>query len=64
MKDFTIKKYKQLLKALLDRGFFFISFEMFLENTNENVIILRHDVDKFPENSVKTAKIEHELGII
>jgi len=63
MRDFTIKKYTKLLKALLNRGFFLVSFEMFLEKLMENVIILRHDVDNFPENSLRTARIEHDLGI-
>jgi len=27
MRDFTLKKYVQLLEALLERGFFFVSFD-------------------------------------
>ena len=44
--DFTLKKYRQLLGALSGYG----------------NIILRHDVDLKPENSLRTAEIEHELG--
>lgn len=44
--DFTLKKYRELLLALKDYG----------------EIILRHDVDLKPQNSLATAKIEHELG--
>lgn len=44
--DFTLKKYRELLVALKDYG----------------EIILRHDVDLKPQNSLATAKIEHELG--
>ena len=44
--DFTLKKYRELLIALKGYG----------------NIILRHDVDKKPLNSLKTARIEHELG--
>lgn len=44
--DFTLKKYRELLVALKDYG----------------NVILRHDVDKKPQNSLKTARIEHELG--
>lgn len=45
-KDFTLKKYRELLVALKGYG----------------EITLRHDVDLKPQNSLATAKIEHELG--
>lgn len=45
-KDFTLKKYRELLVALKGYG----------------EITLRHDVDLKPQNSLATAEIEHELG--
>jgi len=30
---------------------------------HSSLVILRHDVDRLPENSLRTAKIEHDLGI-
>ena len=63
MKDFSLRKYKQLLKVLQSAGFFFMSFEQLFQSQKNRFIVLRHDVDKLPENSLKTAKIEHELGI-
>lgn len=45
-KDFTLKKYRELLVALKGYG----------------DVILRHDVDLKPQNSLATAKIEYELG--
>lgn len=44
--DFTLKKYRGLLTALKDYG----------------TVTLRHDVDLKPENSLRTAEIEAELG--
>ncbi len=44
--DFTLSKYRQLLVALKGYG----------------NVILRHDVDLKPQNSLATAKLEHELG--
>ena len=44
--DFTLKKYRELLTALKGYG----------------DIILRHDVDLKPQNSLATARIENELG--
>ena len=64
--DFTFKIYTQLLKTALDYDYKIISFEKFLSGTNglEKTIILRHDVDKKPENSFKVALIEKQLGVI
>lgn len=46
--DFTVKKYSQLLVALKNSGMQFN---------------IRHDVDLKPENSLRIAKIEAELGV-
>ncbi len=59
--DFTIKTYKKLLKALINQGF---SFNCLCEHTEKNkIIILRHDVDKLPKNSLYFAKIQAKMGI-
>lgn len=63
MLDFTEKTYLSLLNTLLRRGFVFQTLEDFLANPREKVIILRHDVDRLPQNSLRTAEIEHKLGI-
>ena len=44
--DFTLAKYKELLGALDDC----------------DQVALRHDVDRKPENSLATARIEREMG--
>lgn len=61
--DFTLKKYKLLLKTLLDTGYQFQSFSEFLESPLDKVIVLRHDVDLLPYNSLTFAEIQHKLGI-
>ena len=62
--DFTLKIYKKLLIALKQANYNFITFEEFCEErVGGKFIILRHDVDLKAENSLETAKIEHELGI-
>jgi len=63
MIDFTLTKYQQLLKKLLQEGYVFQSFENFIVNPCNKVVILRHDVDSLPGNSLKTAEIESNLGI-
>jgi len=47
--DFTIEKYTTLLEALRSYGF--------------NFLVLRHDVDLLPKNSLRTARLEAEKGM-
>ncbi|NLX28059.1 MAG: hypothetical protein GXY59_03715 [Bacteroidales bacterium] len=64
--DFTIKRYSQLLHSLLTQGFLFLRVADQVGNTtlpSEKCIILRHDVDARPENSLRLARLEHALGI-
>jgi hypothetical protein len=61
--DFTIKQYTQLLKALRSAGFFFQTFEEHLKAPKKKTIVLRHDVDLLPENSLRFANIQNEMGI-
>lgn len=61
--DFTIKKYTQLIKVLLEQGYRFQTYDAFQDATQDKTIILRHDVDKKPENSLRFAKIQSSFGI-
>lgn len=61
--DFTIKKYTELLTVLIEQGYSFQTFSEFLKNPKNKVIILRHDVDLLPQNSLEFAKIQTEMGI-
>ena len=67
-RDFTLKKYAELLQDLKKGGYRFLTFEQYcLEKESLNdvrFVILRHDVDLKAENSLATAKIEHSLGLI
>lgn len=63
MKDFTIKTYKLLLKTLQIQGYFFQTFSQFLDKPQGKLILLRHDVDKLPQNALRFAQIEHKLGV-
>ena len=49
MMDFTLDVYSQLLQALQTYGF--------------NTLVLRHDVDLLPENSLRTAQMEAAMGM-
>jgi len=61
--DFTITQYKKLLSALKLSEYEFQTFNEFLLDPKEKVIILRHDVDLLPSNSLRLAEIQNELSI-
>jgi len=63
MADFTVNTYIKLLNALLEQGYQFQTFEAFLTSPQPRTIVLRHDVDKRPKNSLKLAGIESSLGL-
>jgi hypothetical protein len=61
--DFTLTKYRILLDSLVQQGYSFQTFEEFLSEPAQKAVILRHDVDKRPLNSLVVARIENELNI-
>ena len=63
MADFTQKKYRNLLLSLMEQGYQFQTFQEYLTTPASRSIVLRHDVDRRPNNSLDLARIENELGI-
>ena len=67
MADFTLKAYNSLLDKMLEEGYEVMTFGRYLSLKNEKLpekfIVLRHDVDKKPGNSLKTAEMESSKGI-
>ena len=61
--EFTYKIYKQLLETISSAGYAFSTFENYDINYVGKCVILRHDVDRIPENALVMANIEYELGI-
>lgn len=61
--DFTIEKYKELLQVLINEKYSFQTFEEFLKKPEAKSIVLRHDVDLMPGNSLRFAQIQNSLGI-
>lgn len=70
--DFTLRRYRQLLVTLQQKGYQFLTFEQYCLlassphsplASSPKYILLRHDVDLKAANSLATAQIEHELGI-
>ena len=63
--DFTLDKYRQLCSAISDKYTFLTMHEYVTarENLPERFVLMRHDVDKWAKNALKTAVIEEEYGI-
>ncbi len=61
--DFTIKKYKELLGEFGRSGYSFQTFNDFIIQPLDKVIVLRHDVDRLPLFSMKFAIIQSQMGI-
>jgi len=65
--DFTIKQYQKLLESLQHAGFFFQTFQDYIQSgkpkPSGSQIILRHDVDALPYNSLAFANIQSSMGI-
>jgi hypothetical protein len=63
MKDFTVEKYTALLKSLINSNYEFQSFEDFINSPATKSIMLRHDVDLLPYNSLHFAQIQAENNV-
>lgn len=63
MRDFSLDIYRELLEALQKADYRFITFADYCKGKRpDKFVILRHDVDAKPWNSLKTAQIEHSSG--
>ena len=66
MRDFTLDIYKELLQKFLKSGYQFITVEKYFTQkieSEQKYILMRHDVDRKPENSLAMAEIENILGV-
>ena len=63
MRDFTSNRLQLLLSSLKSTGYSFTTVAGYLRNPSDSTVILRHDVDARPANSLKCAEMEHRMGI-
>lgn len=61
--DFTLTMYRYTLSSLLEQDFSFYTFYDSINKLENKSVILRHDVDRLPQNALKIAKIESSLNI-
>ena len=61
--DFTLAKYKKLCLALIENYKPVTVYDYLTGTLNNGFVIMRHDVDRKPNNALKMAELEYELGI-
>ena len=61
--DFTIRQYSNLLTALGQAGYRSSPFQEFLQRPLPKTVMLRHDVDLKPANSLTFAQIQRKQGL-
>lgn len=63
--SFSFAAYETLVSTALDAGYEFLTVRDYLRSTDrpERFVILRHDVDRKPENAEKMAELEAEYGV-
>ena len=64
MRDFSLDIYRELLETLQAQGYQLITFADYCRGERpKKFVILRHDVDARPLNSVRVAQVEHSMGV-
>jgi hypothetical protein len=64
--DFTFAKYKELCETIVESIYSTLTFNQYFHSKNnisEKFILLRHDIDRKPENALKMAELENSLGV-
>lgn len=65
MLDFTLEKYEMIVRAALEAGYsmFPVSDWADLPQSQRLGVMMRHDVDRRPQNALAMAQLEHSLGV-
>lgn len=62
--NFSLKKYRSLINSLFDKNYKFVTLSKYFNgDCGDRFVILRHDVDKLPQNALRIARLEHSLGV-
>ena len=63
MLNFSLKEYSVLLSSIKNNYTNIITFENFFLKKNKTFLIIRHDVDRKPNNALNMAILENKFGI-
>jgi len=63
-KDFTLAAYQELLESLMEANYVIITVEEYFALKEQGpFVVLRHDVDRRPQNALRMAELETAMGI-
>lgn len=63
--DFTLSKYRELCQALVEAEYCAWTIGRYIAVTDRPgyVVLLRHDMDRWPQRALQMARLESELGL-
>lgn len=61
--EWTLEVYRKLCRAILSSDYRAQPVREYLRQPGPRAAILRHDVDRFPRNALRMARVEHEIGL-
>ena len=63
--DFTLDKYGELCQRAVKSGYEIMTVSSYLQNkdTSKNILVMRHDADRFLGRAIRMASLEQSLGI-
>lgn len=63
-RDFTLSMYEKLLNAFIAKGYRIMTYEQYYESDKQGkLLVIRHDVDDLPLQSLRKAQTEQRLGL-
>jgi hypothetical protein len=63
VRDFTVKAYKQLLNSIKTTGVEVCGVAKWFKEKPKKGILLRHDIDRKPQNALQIAELENDYNI-
>lgn len=62
-KDYTFNVFIDLLKKFKKSNYAITTYGNYLYKKSEKTLVLRHDVDRWPNNALKMAQLEANIGV-
>lgn len=62
--NWTLDQYRRICIELKNSGYVTKTIQAFYEHPVSNCVLLRHDIDRFPDNALAMARLEHELKCV
>ncbi len=63
-RDFTLAAYARLLESIKANGYKVCRVREAITESSNKLFILRHDVDRKPQNALATAQLQADLGLM